>query len=65
MSNVLIVLPSTVTQWSKAVKLKLSAQYPDDYPDALPALVLEIVEGDVDELDKDSLLQDMRKIVSR
>ncbi|KAF9246541.1 RWD-domain-containing protein [Melanogaster broomeanus] len=41
----------------KEVKLKLSVSYGDDYPDALPELELEAVDGEIDGSESDTLLQ--------
>jgi hypothetical protein len=48
--------------WKK-VKLKLSVDYPDDYPDALPKLELEAVDGELDESESDTLLQSLADVV--
>lgn len=47
-----------------AVKLSLSVQYPDGYPDVIPELTLETLEGEIDEVETSSLLDDMRAVVS-
>lgn len=46
-----------VTRPPKSVKLKLSVHYPDGYPDVLPTLALATVDGEIDESEKETLLQ--------
>lgn len=46
-----------------AVKLTLDVRYPDDYPDVLPELSLEPVEGEVDDGEIDHLLGELRSVV--
>ncbi|KAG8217496.1 RWD-domain-containing protein [Butyriboletus roseoflavus] len=41
----------------KKVKLKLTVSYTDDYPDALPKLRLEAVDGEIDESECKTLLK--------
>lgn len=48
----------------KTVKLKLSVNYTDDYPNLLPELELEAVEGEIDEPEHNSLLQGLADVVS-
>lgn len=45
------------------MKLALDVHYNDDYPEALPDLSLEAVEGDVTEDEIDELLQSMKTVV--
>ncbi|EPQ58141.1 RWD domain-containing protein [Gloeophyllum trabeum ATCC 11539] len=42
--------------------LSLKVHYPDTYPDVLPDLALDPVEGDLDEVDIEGLLNDLRTI---
>lgn len=46
-----------------AVKLTLYVRYPDDYPDVLPELSIEAVEGEVDDGEIDHLLNELRSVV--
>lgn len=52
-----------VTGLPKSVKLKLSVQYPDGYPDVLPTLALAAVDGEIDEPEKETLLQGTATLV--
>lgn len=45
------------------VKLTLDVQYPDDYPDVLPELSLELTEGEVDDEEIEQLLGELRSVV--
>jgi hypothetical protein len=47
-----------------SVKLSLGVSYPEDYPNVLPDLSLEPVEGDFSEEDLEALLTDIRTSVS-
>lgn len=49
----------------KKVKLKLTANYTDDYPDALPALRLEVVDGEINESESKALLEGLLDVVCR
>lgn len=51
-----------VTDFRK-VKLSLSVQYPDGYPDVIPELTLESLEGELEESEASSLLDGMRAVV--
>lgn len=53
-----------VTRLPKSVKLKLSVHYPSGYPDALPTLALAAVDGEIDDSEKETLLQGMATLVS-
>jgi RWD domain len=46
------------------VDLSLTVYYTDDYPDELPKLSLEPLEGEVDEEEIDGLLDSARAVVS-
>lgn len=46
-----------------SVKLSLSVHYPDSYPDVIPDLSLEPLEGDLDEAEMSMLLDGMRNAV--
>jgi hypothetical protein len=46
------------------VKLSLSIHYPEGYPDVLPELELEAVEGDVNEKEIEGLLDELKTSVS-
>ena len=45
------------------MKLTLDVRYPDDYPDALPELSIEAVEGEVDDGEIEHLLNELRSVV--
>lgn len=49
---------------SPLVKLALTVLYTDSYPDELPQLSLEPLEGDVDEEEINSLLTGAQAVVS-
>lgn len=49
----------------KKVKLKLTVDYTDDYPDALPGLRLEAVDGEVNESESKALLKGLLDVVCR
>ena len=49
---------------SNLVQRALDVHYPDDYPDALPELSLEPIEGDISGNEIEELLQSMRTFVS-
>ncbi|KAJ2916017.1 hypothetical protein MD484_g4383, partial [Candolleomyces efflorescens] len=44
------------------IKLLLSVQYPDAYPDVLPELSLTVVDGDLSEKEIDALIRDLLAI---
>ena len=46
------------------VKLALNVNYVEGYPDVLPDLSLEIIEGEVNDEEVAALLDDLRVIVS-
>ncbi|KAG6333129.1 hypothetical protein ID866_5956 [Astraeus odoratus] len=56
------VEPDCPVEDAEPFKLKLSVQYPDDYPDSLPTLALDALEGEVSEPEKEVLLQGMTAI---
>lgn len=45
------------------MKVTLEVHYTEDYPDTLPDLVLEAVEGDLDDVEEVNLLASLRKVV--
>jgi hypothetical protein len=49
----------------KKVKLKLTVNYTDDYPDALPELRLEVVDGEINESESKGLLKGLLDVVCR
>lgn len=49
----------------KKVKLKLTVNYTDDYPDTLPALRLEVVDGEMNESESRALLKGLLDVVCR
>ncbi|KAI9566448.1 RWD-domain-containing protein [Boletus coccyginus] len=51
------VEPDVVVDGAESFKLKLTANYTDDYPDALPALRLEVVDGEINESESKALLE--------
>ncbi|KIL00422.1 hypothetical protein PAXRUDRAFT_29836 [Paxillus rubicundulus Ve08.2h10] len=56
------VEPDVIADGAELFKLKLSVNYPDDYPDALPELELEAVDGELDESESDTLLQSLADV---
>lgn len=48
----------------KKVKLKLTVNYTDDYPDSLPELGLETVDGELDDSESSALLKGLLDVVS-
>lgn len=56
------VEPDYPVEGMESFKFKLSVKYLDDYPDELPILALEAVEGEIDESEKEALLQGMATI---
>lgn len=56
------VEPDYPVEGMESFRLKLSVKYSDDYPEALPTLALEAVEGDINESEKEALLQGMTTI---
>ena len=46
-----------------AVKLALDVTYPDEYPDVLPELSLETLDGELDEDEVDALLKELHAVV--
>ena len=49
----------------KKVKLKLTVNYTDDYPDALPELRLVAVDGETNESESEALLKGLLDVVCR
>ncbi|KAF8844984.1 RWD-domain-containing protein [Paxillus ammoniavirescens] len=56
------VEPDVIVDGAELFKLKLSLDYPDDYPDALPKLELEAVDGELNESERDTLLQSLADV---
>jgi hypothetical protein len=46
------------------VKLTLDVRYPDGYPDTLPELSLEPLEGELEDNELQHLLQELNRVVS-
>jgi hypothetical protein len=46
------------------VNLLLTVYYTDDYPDVLPKLSVELLEGEIDEEEKNGLLDSAQAVVS-
>lgn len=46
-----------------AVKLVLEVHYTDGYPDTLPELSLEPLEGSIEEEELETLMSDLRRVV--
>ncbi|TFY72693.1 hypothetical protein EVG20_g291 [Dentipellis fragilis] len=44
------------------LKLELTVQYPDEYPDALPSMEFEAIEGELEEAETSGLLDGMRAV---
>jgi hypothetical protein len=47
----------------RIVKLQLSVHYPDEYPDTLPRLTLQAIEGELEEEEHDALLESLTTVV--
>lgn len=45
------------------MKVTLNVHYGDEYPDILPTLTLEAVEGELEESEVDGLLTQLRAVV--
>ncbi|KIJ69440.1 hypothetical protein HYDPIDRAFT_24279 [Hydnomerulius pinastri MD-312] len=56
------VEPDDIVVGAEAFKLKLSVNYTDDYPDSLPELELEAVDGEIDESEHSDLLQGLADV---
>ncbi|EIM89982.1 RWD-domain-containing protein [Stereum hirsutum FP-91666 SS1] len=56
------VEPEDFAEVAENLKLSLSVQYPDGYPDVIPELTLETLEGELDESETTSLLDGMRAV---
>lgn len=46
------------------MKLALDVRYPDDYPDVLPELSLDAVEGELEEDEREELLRGLQTAVN-
>ncbi|KAI0082682.1 RWD-domain-containing protein [Panus rudis PR-1116 ss-1] len=57
------VEPEDITEGEEEVKLALNVHYVDDYPDALPDLSLEAIEGDIDDEERTDLLNGLKAVV--
>ena len=49
---------------SLVVKLALDVTYPENYPDVLPELSLEAIEGELEDTEIEQLMEDLRTVVS-
>lgn len=47
-----------------AVKLSLKVHYTEEYPDVLPELAMECVEGELGDAELTSLEEDLKAVVS-
>jgi hypothetical protein len=47
------------------VKLQLTVNYPDDYPDVIPELKIEAIEGVLENGEEEKLLGDLQTMVRR
>ena len=47
------------------MKLTLDVRYPDGYPDTLPELSLEPLEGDLEEHELQRVLEELNRVVSQ
>ncbi|KAH7889716.1 RWD-domain-containing protein [Phlebopus sp. FC_14] len=56
------VEPDDNVDGTQPLKLKLSVHYTDDYPDALPELELEAIDGEIDESERNSILQALGEV---
>ncbi|TFK54906.1 RWD-domain-containing protein [Heliocybe sulcata] len=56
------VEPEEIEEGADKLLLKLTVHYPEEYPDVLPDLSLEPAEGDLEEQDIETLLNDLRTV---
>ncbi|EKM55426.1 uncharacterized protein PHACADRAFT_195458 [Phanerochaete carnosa HHB-10118-sp] len=56
------VEPEEVEEGIEPVKLTLDVRYPDNYPDTLPELSLEPLEGEVDDSEIEHLISELHKV---
>ncbi|KAJ3543371.1 hypothetical protein NM688_g5860 [Phlebia brevispora] len=54
------VEPEEITEGCDPLKLGLDVTYPDDYPNALPQLSLDAIEGDLEEEESEQLLRELQ-----
>jgi hypothetical protein len=47
------------------VKLTLRVHYTDEYPDCLPEMALQVVEGELDDQELQDLLHELHTVVRR
>ncbi|KAI0054047.1 RWD-domain-containing protein [Auriscalpium vulgare] len=57
-----IVEPDDLEDGEDTLRLTLTVTYTDEYPDALPELELDAIEGELDEEEESGLLTDIRTI---
>lgn len=57
------VISHVAHKMNAVVKLALDVQYPDEYPEVLPDLSLETLEGSIDEEEIEHLLDELRRMV--
>ena len=57
-------LPTVADTRLWTVKLSLNVHYTDEYPDVLPELAMECVEGELDDAELTSLEEDLKAVVS-
>ncbi|KAJ8594337.1 RWD-domain-containing protein [Rhizopogon salebrosus TDB-379] len=56
------VEPDETVDGDLSFKLQLSVHYPDEYPDTLPRLTLEAIEGELEEEEHDALLESLTTV---
>ncbi|EIW85206.1 RWD-domain-containing protein [Coniophora puteana RWD-64-598 SS2] len=56
------VEPEDIVDGADPFKLKLSVQYGDDYPEALPEFSLEPIEGELADQECDNLIESLRSV---
>ncbi|KAJ3998180.1 hypothetical protein F5050DRAFT_1567726 [Lentinula boryana] len=56
------VEPEEIEEGLPSLRLTLSVHYTDDYPDALPDLALAPLEGDVEQVELDNLLEGLTNV---
>lgn len=59
----LYMLPAPGVDHLVPVKLTLSVQYTPNYPDELPDLTLVADDGEINDAERDALLEDLRLVV--
>ena len=51
------------TDFAIVVKLTLSVHYPEGYPDILPELSLDAIDGELEDEEKQKLIEELKAVV--